>query len=410
MATILLSAGDASGEAHAAELVRALRVRMPETRFVGLGGTEMAAAGVELVADQRALAIGGFVEIATSVRRIVRAWRAMMRALREMKPDLVVLIDSGGFNLPLARQIRARSDAQVLYYIAPQVWAWRAGRLHKLAARTDRIAVLFPFERDFYLDRGVEADLVGHPILDTRVAKPLAFDTRVRARSTLGIEAKSPLLGILPGSRRNEVVRHLPLQLAAFARLRDREPALADLEAIIGLAPSLDPDWIRALARETGVPGPIRFEPGGQRLLDAIDVAVAKPGKVTAELMLRERPMVVIGRAHPLTAWAARRAVEMPWLSLPNLILGEAIVPELLQGDATPDRIAGALAPLFGRESVESRSSGPPREPSLGGASSSLAGRKQIEAFRRARARLGEPGATTRVVGLVEEMLGTARS
>lgn len=395
MPTILFSAGDASGEAHAAELVSVLRDRRPDTRFVGLGGPRMAAAGVSLLADQRALAVGGLFEVAGSFGRIGRTWRAMTQGLRETDPDLVVLVDSGGFNLPFARHVKKHSRAKVLYYVAPQLWAWRAGRLRKLVERTDRIAVLLPFERDFYAARDVQVDLVGHPVLDTDWAEAVDGATRDAARAALGIEPGARVLGLLPGSRRNEVRRHLPLQLAALARLRECWPEGEGLEAIVGLAPSLDPDWVRAVATDSGADASVRFEAGDRRLFDAVDVAVAKPGTVTVELMLRERPMVVVGQVHPLTARIASRALEVDWLAMPNLIEGRPIVPEFLQDAASADRIAEALAPLF----PESRGAGP-----------SPAARAQLEGFEAARTRLGGPGATGRVAALVEEMLGTDRS
>ena len=403
MTTILLSAGDASGEAHAAALVRSLRREHPALRFVGLGGPEMQAAGVELIADQRALAVGGIFELGRSARGIVRTWRAMTRGLRETKPDLVVLVDSGGFNLPFARHVRARSRARILYYVAPQVWAWRPGRLRKLARRTDRIAVLLPFERDFYLEHGVAVDYVGHPILDREVALPVPADARSRAREALGLDPSAPLLGLYPGSRRNELEKHLPIQLAAVEAMRASTPGLERLEAVLGLAPSLEADWVRSLAECSGAEGSLRIVPGDARLMDAIDVALAKPGTVTVELMLRERPMVVMGRVHPLTAALAKRALEIRWLSMPNLIAGRAIVPELFQSEATPDRIAAALAPLFGQQAkVGEQADAAPEQ--------SAAARDQIEGLRRARGGLGEPGATERVRRLVEEMLGTVPS
>jgi lipid-A-disaccharide synthase len=396
--TILLSAGDASGEAHAAALARSLRRDHPTWRFVGLGGPEMEAAGVELIADQRALAVGGFFELGRSARGILRAWRAMTRGLRAVEPDLVVLVDSGGFNLPFARHVRARSRARILYYVAPQVWAWRPHRWRKLARRSDRIAVLLPFERDFYRQHGVSVDYVGHPILDRELARPVPIDARSRARDALGLDPGVPLLGLFPGSRRNELEKHLPLQLAAFEALRASTPALTRLEAVLGLAPSLDPEWVQSLLEEAGAGRSLRCLPGDARLMDAVDVALAKPGTVTVELMLRERPMVVMGRVHPLTAMLAKRSLEVPWLSMPNLIAERAVVPELLQSEATPDRIAAALAPLFPEQAA---SSGPEA------AEPSRAASTQIEALRRARGALGEPGATERVKRLVEEMLGT---
>lgn len=394
MTTILLSAGDASGECHAASLVRALAQQHPDFRFVGLGGSAMAAAGVELIADQRALAIGGLLELGRSAGGIVRTWRAMTRGVREANPDLVVLVDSGGFNLPFARYVRAHTRARILYYVAPQVWAWRPGRLRKLAARADRIAVLLPFERDFYARHGVPVDYVGHPILDRDLASPVPDDARSRARRALALDANAPLLGLFPGSRRNELDRHLPLQLAAFGRLRETMPTL---EAVVGVATSIEEGWLRSRVRDAGMDDVVHLLPGDARSMDAVDVALAKPGTVTVELMLRERPMVVMGRVNALTARLLGRALEIPWLSLPNLIAGRAIVPELLQSEATPDRIAAALAPLFPRRPEPAS----PIEPQP-----SPAARDQIEALRLARERLGSPGATARVRRLVEEMLG----
>jgi len=386
--TILVSAGDASGEAHAAGLVEAIRERRPDARFLGMGGIRMAEAGVEIVVDQRELAVGGLFELVTSAGRLRSAWRRMLDRVRREPPDLVVLVDSGGFNLPLARRIRRLAPTPILYYAAPQIWAWRAGRLRKLAARVDRIAVILPFERDYYRARGVEVDYVGHPSLDALAAEPSApigaGSRRSAARARLGLADADEVLAILPGSRRNELARHLAIQVEAFAGLRARRPGL---RGIIGLAPSLERAAAEALL--AGLDASLR--PGleivcGQTesLLDAADVALAKPGTITVELMLRETPMVVIGRVHPWTAWIARRAVDLDWLSMPNLIAGEAIVPELLQAEARPDRIVDAVAPLF---------EGPER-------------RRQIEGLARARRRLGEPGAARRTSAIVEEMLG----
>ena len=393
MKTVLLSAGDLSGERHAAELVRALRERLPDTRFVGMGGAAMAAAGVELFVDQRQLAVGGIFEIIGSLSRIIRSWRRMQHCLRETRPDVVVLVDSGGFNLPFARRVRAISDARILYYVAPQVWAWRPGRLRRLSKRTDRIAVILPFEPAYYAERGISVDHVGHPMVDTFEARAMVGDAKLSARdasrATLDIESNEVVLGIFPGSRRNELARHLPIQLDAFLRLREMLKTDCDLKGVVGLAPSLDRDEALAIGASglAAAPDALRFvsaEDGA--LLDACDVALVKPGTITVELMLRRKPMVVMGRVHPATAMIARSSLKIDWFAMPNLIANEQIVPEFLQEAATEDRIAAALAPLFGGEMRD----------------------RQIEALALASDRLGPAGAAKRAAAIVEELLGTA--
>jgi lipid-A-disaccharide synthase len=403
--TILVSAGDASGEAHAAELVRAMRERRPDLRFVGMGGPRMAAAGVEIVVDQSELAVGGFFEILPSLGRLWSAWRRMLTCARSARPAAIVLVDSGGFHLPFARQVRRRVAAPILYFVAPQAWAWRPHRARKIAARADRIAVILPFEAAFYAKRGIEVDFVGHPLLDRvasapdgsaaaagrAAAAPLSSPGHVgaereRARARLGIAPYVPVLAIFPGSRRNELARNLPVQLEAFARLREAQPGL---QGIVGLAESLDLASAKAIVgrgpRELG--GALRIVRGESETLGwAADVALAKPGTITVELMLRGCPMVVMGRVHPWSARLARLWVDLPWLAMPNLIAGETIVPELMQEAARPDRIVAALAPLF-------------EEP---------ARQRQIEALARASQRLGAPGAVDRTAAILEEMLDTA--
>ncbi len=402
MTTILISAGDQSGEMHAAELVKMLSLRFPNARFVGLGGGAMREAGVEILVDQSELAVGGIVEVASSLPRVRRALRALLAGALEAKPDLVVLIDSGGFNLLFARAIRKRLSVPILYYIAPQVWAWRPGRVQKLAERTDRIAVILPFEPDFYAARGIPVDFVGHPCVDA-YARQLeaaaaagvgaASSARASLRADLGLAEDAPLLGVFPGSRRNEWARHLPVQLEAFAKLRERGAAGGNLHAVVGLAPSLSHEELaRAIAECSALDTAGSREAlclaqaGDERVLGGVDVALAKPGTITVEAMLRSLPMVVIAKGHPVSVWIARRSVQVEWLSMPNLIAGRAIVPELLQEAATADRIADELAPLFedgGRRDT------------------------QIAALGMALARLGGPGATGRVAKIVEELLET---
>ncbi|MEE8166334.1 MAG: lipid-A-disaccharide synthase, partial [Myxococcota bacterium] len=376
MTTILISAGDLSGERHGAALVREIRAKRPDVRFIGMGGSAMAEAGVELVVDQRELAVGGVFETLSSLGRVFRAWRQMLRCIRSSQPDLIVLVDSGGFNLPLARRARQLSQAKILYYVAPQLWAWRERRIRKLVDRTNRIAVILPFEKEFYAARGVEVDFVGHPLLD-RVAEQdsrSAEERRRAARTRIGIQDGLKVLGLFPGSRRSEIDHHLEIQIQTFRTLRRGR---SELRAVIGLAPTLErADIERRLASLTPEAREAVYVVCGDSTdaLDASDVALAKPGTVTLELLLRGCPMVVIGRVHPWTAHIVRRSLRVEYLSMPNLLSGEEIVPERIQQEARPDRIAAAIAPLF---------EGAERE-------------RQVAALEVARKRLGAPGASHR--------------
>lgn len=382
MSTLLLSAGDASGDLHAADFVRAFRKRHPTTRFVGLGGNAMRDAGVEIVADQRDLAVGGLFELAGSAARIFRAWRKLTNALRDIRPDLVVLIDSSGFNLPLARRIRRSGlSAPILYYVAPQVWAWRRGRIRKLARRVDRLAVIFPFEPDVYAETGLRVDYVGHPLVDTLAAE--AAPSTALARERCGIDAAGPVVTLLPGSRRNEIAAQLDVQLDAARAMFEREPALC---FVLALAPSLAAGEIEARCTARLPEGfPLKILAGHTHdAIRAADVVLAKPGTVTLEAALLERPMVVMGRAHPLTAWILRRVLQIDWLAMPNLIAGKAIVPELLQREAAPAALAReVLALLEGSARAD-----------------------QLERLAAVRQALGEGGAVERACGIAEEMLG----
>ncbi len=384
--TVLFSVGDASGDPYGAELVRELQRRHPQARFLGLGGTEMEKAGVELVVHQHELAVGGIVEVAASLGRVWSGWRRLGRALDRSQPDLVVLIDSADFNVPFARRAR-RSGAPVLYYILPQVWAWRRGRIRKLARRSDRLAVIFPFEVDVYRDEGVRVDFVGHPLVDA-IADYRTGADRAGLRRELGLPGGAPAVALLPGSRRNELAYQLPLQLAAARALREREPTA---HFVLALAPSLRSEDARARVAAAGLQEafPLRVVQG--RTYDAItacDAALAKPGTVTVETALLGRPLVVAGRGNPLSAAILRRLVDVPAWAMPNLITGEQVVPEFLQEAAKPEVLAEALVGVL---------QGAGRE-------------RQLEGLRRMRDRLGGGGATARVAALAEAMLGADRA
>jgi lipid-A-disaccharide synthase len=385
MATLLVSAGDASGDQHAAALVRDLRKRRPEDRIVGLGGPALQAEGVELVASQNDLAVGGLLELAGSALALRRAWRQLMQAFRQVHPDLVILVDSGGFNLPFARRVRRSSSAKILYFVAPQVWAWRRRRIRKLVSSVDRLAVIFPFEPAAYAQTGLRVDFVGHPMVDELAGMAERLDPP-RARAALGLAVAERWITLLPGSRRNEIAHHLPIQLETARELHRRHPEIGFL---LALAPSIAADQVEALIARAGLPASLRLERVAGRAREAIcaaDVVLLKPGTVTVEAMLLARPMVVMGRANPLTVAVLRRALRVPWLGMPNLIAGEEIVPELLQGDATPAALADALEALI---------QGPARD-------------RQLRLLAETACKLGAGGAAAATGRIVEEMLGAA--
>lgn len=376
MTRVLVSAGDASGEAHAADLVRALAARQPGARFFGLGGPALEAAGVDLRVPLRDVAIGGLVEVLGHVPRVFGAWRTLMDATREQATDLAVLVDAPDLNLPLARRLR-RTGVPILYYVSPQVWAWRPARIPTIARRVDRLAVIFPFEVEVFAGTGLRVDFVGHPLVD-RLAAVRAQLPRTAARAALGVEPDRPVLVLLPGSRRNEVRGILPLHLAVAAALRAREPRLV---TVLALAPTLDAADVAPLL-EGGVD--VRVVDGrGYTAMAAADVALAKPGTATLELCLLGTPFAVAGRVHPVSAAVMRQLVQLPSWTLPNLLAGAPVVPEFLQGQARPARVAAALAELL---------AGPARE---------LQQRRLAEVARR----LGPGGAADRAAAIAEEMI-----
>ncbi|HEY8493471.1 MAG TPA: lipid-A-disaccharide synthase [Myxococcota bacterium] len=375
MTRILVSAGDASGEAHAADLVRALAKRRPEARFVGLGGPALEGAGVEIRVPLREVAVGGLVEVLGHVPRVLAAWRTLEAAAREAPTDLAVLVDAPDLNLPLARRLR-RAGIPILYYVAPQVWAWRRGRLRTIARRVDRLAVIFPFEETLFAAAGVPARFVGHPLVD-RLADPAVRLERSAARAALGLDPERPLLLLLPGSRRNEVRGMLPLHLDVAAALRARVPRLA---VALALAPTMTRSEI---APALGGLDVTVVEGRAYQAMAAADVALAKPGTATLELCLLGTPFAVAGRVHPLSAAIMRRLVQVPSWTLPNLLAGAPIVPEFLQEQARPARVAAALEELL---------DGPAR----------ALQRARLAAVAR---RLGPGGAAERAAALAEEMI-----
>lgn len=328
---IFLSAGEASGDLHGSRLVKALRELAPETRITCLGGPALKEAGAEVLVDNRDLAVVGLFEVVRHLRVIASAWRRIENHLRKDRPRLVVLIDFPDFNFLLAR-LAARLGIRVFYYISPQIWAWRRGRVRTVRRFVHEMAVILPFEAEFYRQHGIHVHYVGHPLLDVMEAAPTVEAARERYRPA----GPGPVVGILPGSRHGEIRLLLPTLLETAAQLCERVPGVSFL---VPVAPTLDAAPLREAFDAKGLPaGVVTGDTYGA--IRACDLLIAVSGTVTLEAAILGVPMIVVNRVSDLSYYTGRHLIKVTHVGLPNLIAGRGIVPELLQHDATPERIA----------------------------------------------------------------------
>ena len=383
-ALVLISAGEASGDRHAAGLMEAagrLAGDGSRIRFFGLGGDAMAAAGLDSVAHSDEVAVVGIAEVVRELPRIRRVFRKLLLATETRRPSLAVLVDFPDFNLRLARRLRRRG-VPVLYYVSPQVWAWRRRRVRTIARLVDRMLVLFPFEVDVYRGHELHVDHVGHPLVDDVPELESAWDRQD------GVP-EQPVLALLPGSRNSEVRRILPPMLRAAGALVGTVGGAGQVRLI--LAPTVDQELVRGLivggpldADEVDVVRADRFA-----AVAGSHLALCASGTATLEVGLLGTPMVVVYRVSPLTYAIGRLLVDLPFVSLVNLVLGREVVPELLQAEADDERMAAAASRLLSR-------------------------RSRIDAMRKAlaelRPALGESGASERAAGCLLEELGFVRA
>jgi len=359
---LFVVAGEASGDLHGANLLRAITALEPACVFEGFGGERMAAAGMNVLRGLDHLAFMGFTEVVKNLPTVMRNFSIAKQAMTECRPDALLLIDYPGFNLRLAKWAK-KQGIPVLYYIAPQVWAWKESRIKGMRQNIDRLMVILPFEKEYFAKHGMEVDFVGHPLLDTlengkwKIGNGAEETSHVQHlpvsssseayREPLVPRPSSPVpsIALLPGSREQEVRTMLPAMLA----VRKRFP---DYRFIIGKAPGLNEDFYRKL-----IPGNDAevFSEGTQALLQLADAALVTSGTATLETALLGVPQLVCYRGNSLSVLLARRLIKVPYIALVNLILGREAVKELIQDDLNPENLARQLRTLLASEQTSAR-------------------------------------------------------
>lgn len=374
---ILFSAGEASGELYAAELLRHLRRLRPEVEALGLGGDRLAGQGARLLFHIRDLAVMGLVEVLRHLRRLRGIFAAVLAEVDRQRPDLAVLVDYPDFNLRLARELHRRG-VPVVYYVSPQLWAWRRGRMRQIQAHVRRMLVLFPFEEPLYREAGVPVTFVGHPLVDL-VEPPRDREAFLREA---GLDPARPVLAVLPGSRPGEIAHNLPVLAGALRLLRGRRP---DVQPLLARAPALEPQLLRTHLAGLDVP---TVTGRSTEVLGAAQAALVASGTATVETALVGTPMAVVYRVSPLSYFLGRRFVSVSHFAMVNLIAGREVVRELIQGDFTPERVL--------QEALRLLEDGPYAE-------------RMRADLADVRARLGQPGASVRAAEAVAAELRSAR-
>jgi lipid-A-disaccharide synthase len=375
---VLIVAGEASSDLHGSYLVTALKRLDPGLAFQGVGGPCLEKAGVRILFNASDMAVVGLTEVFSRLGAIGRAYRGLKTILRKDRPALLILMDYPDFNLRLARAAK-RFGVPVLYYISPQVWAWRKGRVETIRRCVDRMAVILPFEKDFYRERGLPVEHVGHPLLEEI---PLDLDA-TQVRTELGLDPAAPVLALLPGSRKEEVRNLLPVMVEAAGRIRSRHERL---KCLLPRASTIPAELLDGILGKTSLD--VQVTQGDvYRVLKACDLALIASGTATLEAAILETPMVILYRVSSLSYWIGRMVISVPFIGLANLVAGEAIVPELIQGDVTPERLA--------REAVDLLEHGDRR-------------RDMVRKLRALRETLGRGSASGRTARIALELIETS--
>ncbi|HAY38365.1 MAG TPA: lipid-A-disaccharide synthase [Desulfobacteraceae bacterium] len=366
-------AGETSGDLHGAKLVKAMQERNKGLFFSGIGGQALRETGVDILIDAREISVVGITEVFSKVPNILRSLRMVKKTFKTMRPDLLILIDFPDFNLHVAATAK-KMGIPVLYYISPQIWAWRPGRVKKIDKLVDHMAVILPFEEDFYRKQKIPVTFVGHPLLEN------SFPTKQRIEDKWvdGI----PVIGLLPGSRHGEVERHLPVMIDAARILLKR---IQTIKFIISLSPDVEEKHVKEIVRKHGGEADFEIAAGNVRkVLEQSKVVMAASGTVTLESAISGTPMVIIYKVSPVSFRLGKAMIRVKNIGLVNLIAGKEIVPELIQEEASSTRIADTVFKML----------------------SDPSGLKQLSLELLAlRDKLGGPGASERVADIAFRML-----
>lgn len=376
---IALFAGEASGDLHGALLAEEIAARSPGARIWGVGGEKMRAAGVEILRGIDELAVLGFAEVFVRLPFFMRLFGELRAAIEARRPDAVVLVDYPGLNLRLAKAAK-QAGTPVAYYISPQVWAWGERRVSVIRRYVDRMIVVLPFEAPYFAERGVAASFVGHPLVSVARARR----SREETRRALGVPDGRPLVGLLPGSRAQEVRSHVPLFVDALA-VGARAGVVTS--AALALAPTVPASLVEQLLARS--PDPIATTTDTYDLMHASDLLLVASGTATLEAAILGTPMIVVYKTSPISYAIGRALVRVPHIALANLVAGERIVPELVQDAANPARLGAEMASLLADD----------------------ARRGEIRSkLASVRAKLGEAGAAGRAAEIVIELASAGRT
>jgi lipid-A-disaccharide synthase len=373
---IMIVAGEASGDLHGSGVIKAVRGLDPGIRVYAMGSEQMRRAGAEILIDSSRLAVVGIAELWGRMAGLLKAYWNLKKFIKENRPDLLILIDFPDFNLSLAGVAR-RTGVPVLYYISPQVWAWRSGRVKKIAGRVDKMAVIFPFEVSIYQKAGLDTEFVGHPLLDV-----LAFPA---ARGSLSLDhAESGgelVIGLLPGSREREIKSLLPEMVRAAEIIAREKPGT---RFILPAAPAVDVKELEKFLHPHPVSISVVEGPAHKAITAAAMVIVAS-GTATLEAAILEKPMVIVYQVSLLSYWIGKAMVKVDWVGLVNIVAEKKVVPELLQEEARGERIAAEALRILNEETYR---------------------RGMVAELARVRKKLGQAGAAERVARMALEMIG----